>query len=107
MGGEVNDEVEYQDGKCILLYYENIYAMNKDYMYAEIFQRGTKEKKSTNNKYLKERLKVAIQNRVRNVTMVRANKTALAHLTETSMWCFLRTIVTSMVETQNEFIEAT
>ena len=53
MGGEVNVEVEYQDGKCILLYYENIYAMNKDYMYAEIFQRGTKEKKSTNNKYLK------------------------------------------------------
>ena len=42
-------------------------------MYADILQREIKEKNSTNNKSLKERLKVALQNRLRNVTMVEAN----------------------------------
>ena len=56
--------------------------MKKDNLYVNIFQRGTKEKKSTNKKSLKEIFKVVIQNRLRNVTMDEANKTALAHFTE-------------------------
>ena len=38
-----------------------------------------KEKKSTNKKSLKEILKVAMQNKLRNFKMAKANKTDLAH----------------------------
>ena len=35
--------------------------------------------------------------------MDKDKKTTLAHILETSMCCFLRTINTAMVDTQNEF----
>ena len=42
MGGEGPVEVEDQAGKFVLLSNEKIDAMNKDYLYAEILQRGIK-----------------------------------------------------------------
>ena len=60
MGGERHVEVEYQSGRSVLLYIENIYAMNKDSLYSNIFQRGIKSKNSTDKKSLKDRLKVDI-----------------------------------------------
>ena len=51
-------------------------------------------------------LKVAIQNRVRNVTMYESNKKALAHYTETLTCRSLRLIKTPVVEPQNEFTGA-
>ena len=53
--------------------------MEKDDFYTYILQIGIKEKKSTNKKYIKERLKMAMQNRIRNVTMAEVNKTTLTH----------------------------
>ena len=52
MRGEGNVGVEGQDGRIFLLSNDTINATNKDNFYAEIFQRGIKEKKSTNNKYI-------------------------------------------------------
>ena len=66
-------------------------------------KREIKEKKSTIMKYLKKGLKVDMQNRVRDITMARSNKTDLVHFTETTMWCFLRPIDISVIEPQNEF----
>ena len=40
MGGEGRVEVEYQAGKFVLLYNENINLMNKDNWCADILQRG-------------------------------------------------------------------
>ena len=44
-----------------------------------------------------------MQNRVKNFTMDKANKTALAYLLETSMWRLIRLIEKPVVEPQNEF----
>ena len=73
MGGERHVEVEDQARKLVLLSNENIDATKKDNLYADILHRGIKENNSTNKKSLKERLKVDLQNRLRNVTMVEAN----------------------------------
>ena len=53
MGGAVHVEVEDQARKFVPLSNAIIYAIKKDNLYAEIFQRGIKEKKSTNKNYLK------------------------------------------------------
>ena len=74
----------------------------KEYFNADILHRGIKENKSTIKKSPKERLKVAIQNRVRNVTMDGSNKTALLHFLEMATWISLRPINTPMVDPQNE-----
>ena len=44
-----------------------------------------------------------MQNRVRNVTMNKANKKALVHLMETEMWRLLIPSETPAVDPQNEF----
>ena len=80
--------------------------MKKDDLYAEIFQRGIKEKKSTNLKSLKNRLNVAMQNRLRNVKMSESNLTALVNFLETAISRLLRMIYEAMVVPQNEFIGA-
>ena len=49
---------------------------------------------------------MAMQYRVRNVTMAEANKTPLAHFMETATWRLLRPIDTPVVEPQNEFTGA-
>ena len=51
-------------------------------------------------------MKVAIQNRVRNVTMYEANRKDLSHYTETLTCRSLRLIKTPVVEPQNEFAAA-
>ena len=56
--------------------------MKKEDLYADILQREIKEKNSTNNKSLKERLKVAMQNRLRNAKMKKANKRHVTGLGE-------------------------
>ena len=43
------------------------------------------------------------QNRVSNVTMAKAKKTALDHFPETVMWCLLVPIDTSVLEPQKKF----
>ena len=99
MAGEGHVEVEYQYGKFVLLSNEKIDAKKKDNFYAEILQIGIKENKYTNNNSLKERIKVDIQNRVRNVTMEKFNKTDLVHFIETSTWRLYRPIDTAVVDT--------
>ena len=69
MGGEGATEVKYQAGKSVPLSNNEINAMKKDQLYADYLQKGIKENNSTVKKSLKELLKVAMQNRVRNVTM--------------------------------------
>ena len=73
-GGEGATEVKYQARKLITLSNDKIDAMKKDQLYADILQRGIKEKKSTTKKSIKELLKAAMQNRVRNFTMDEAQK---------------------------------
>ena len=77
--------------------------MNKDNLYTDIFYEWTRENKSTNNKSLKEILKVATKNRLRNTTMVKSNKTTFSYFTETEMWHLFRPIDIDVVEPQNEF----
>ena len=69
MGNERTTEVKYQAGKSVPLSNNEINAMKKDQLYADYLQKGIKENNSTVKKSLKELLKVAMQNRVRNVTM--------------------------------------
>ena len=106
MGGKGHIEVEDQSGKFVPLSNYKIGAAKKEYLYADHFQRGIKEKKSTIKNSLKERFKVSMQNRLRNVTMAEANKNAFAHFPETEMWRLLRPIDTAVVEPQNEFVGA-
>ena len=48
-----------------------------------------------------------MQNRLRNVTITEANRTALGHfLSETKTWSLLGPIDTAVVEPQNEFAGA-
>ena len=75
--------------------------MKKYNFYADILQRGIKEKRSNNKKYLKERLKVALQNRLRNATMAESKNTALVHFLEMETWILLRQIDTAAVENHN------
>ena len=62
-----------------------------------------KIKNSTNKKFLKEILKVAIQNRLSNVKIAESNKTALVHFPETATWRWVVMINTDVVDPQNEF----
>ena len=79
MVGEGHVEVEDQYGKSVPLSNEKIDAKKYDNCFADIFQRGIKEKKSTKKKALKERLKVAMKNRVRNFTMAESKNIYLVH----------------------------
>ena len=79
MGGERHVEVEDQARKLVLLSNDNIDETKKDNLYADILHRGIKENNSTNKKSLKERLKVAMQNRLRNITMAKSNNTSLTN----------------------------
>ena len=99
MGGEGTTDVKYRAGKFIPLSNEKIDATKKDQLYADILQRGIKEKKSTIKNSLKDLLKVSMKNRVRNVKTYKANKKALAYLSETATWRALRLIYTPVVET--------
>ena len=80
--------------------------MKLENLYAYIFHRGIKEYKYTINKSLKEILKMGMQNRLRNITMDEANKTALVHFQETETWLFLRTANIAAVGPHNEFAGA-
>ena len=73
-------------------------------MYAEIFQREIKNM-SNSNKSLKEILKEATKNRLRNATMVKSKKPTLVHLQEMVTWCLIRQINISVVEPLNEFTD--
>ena len=55
---------------------------------------------------LSKRLKVDMQNRLRNITMAEANYTNLAHFMVMATWRLLRPIDTSAVYPQNEFTGA-
>ena len=46
---------------------------------------------------------MAIRNKLRNVKMAKANKTALGIFPETETWYLLRPIDTDVVETHNKF----
>ena len=83
MRGEGRGEVKDQAGKFVPLSNCEIDATKEDQLYAEILQIGFLFYKSTVKKYLNERLKVAIYNRVRNVKMEKGNKTYLANFLET------------------------
>ena len=85
MVGEGNVEVEDQTGNFILLSNDNIDEMKNYNFYADIFQRRIKSNKSTIKNSLKDRLKVDMQNRLRNSTMDKADKSALMYYPETEM----------------------
>ena len=64
--GEVHYEVKDQSGRFVAISNGDIYSMKKYQVYSDILNRYIKEKKSNVKESLKERLKVSIQNRVRN-----------------------------------------
>ena len=103
MGGEGHAEVEHQAGKLIEISNSEIYAMKEEDLYHEILQILVKQNKSTDEKSPKKRFKVAIQNRVRNVTMAEAIKNALENFPETATWNSLRTIDIPVMDPQNKF----
>ena len=103
MGGEGHAEVEHQAGKLIEISNSEIYAMKEEDLYHEILQILVKQNKSTDEKSPKKRFKVAIQNRVRNVTITEAMKNALEIFPETATWNSLRTIDIPMMDPQNKF----
>ena len=72
--------------------------MNRYQFYGEIFNRGMKGEIITVKKAIKDLLKVAMENRVSNVTMALAKKMSLVHFLETVMWRSLRPIRTLVVE---------
>ena len=102
MGGEVTAEVKEQDGMFVPLSNYRINAMKKYQLYADIFQRGIKENKSTVNNYLKYLLRVEIQNRVSNVTVVESNKNDLSYFPETATCRALRPIEIHVVDVENQ-----
>ena len=77
--GEVHYEVKDQSGRFVAISNGDIYSMKKYQVYSDILNRYIKEKKSNVKESLKERLKVSIQNRVRN-----SNKKALEKNPETA-----------------------
>ena len=97
MGLEGHVEFEYQYWKFLLISNYKIDANRKDGFYAGLLQLWIKEKKS-----IKEGLKLAMQKRLRNVTIAKSNKTTLAHFLETEIWRLLRTINKAVVQPQNE-----